>query len=127
MSWLSVLMALGYTLLGIDLVYLTNYMDAFVAFTISAVFAFGLLDVFTAKKRGAAHVLTGGLLSMIFTVYFVIEQFANSLETLINQNTWDLQEKEALLFVLLLGIGGIISFLISKKVFKSAKIANRGR
>ncbi len=126
MSWLAIFMASGYALLGMDLIADMNYMDAFVALTVSAVFAFGLLDVFSAKKRGAAHVLTGGLLSMIFTVYFVIEQIANGLETLISDNTWKLEEKSALLFAVLLGVGGVVSFFISKKTFESAKIKKRG-
>jgi hypothetical protein len=125
MNVLAVIMAGGYTLLGVDLVVNANYMDSFVAFTISAVFAFGLFDIFSAKKRGAAHVLTGGILSMIFSAYFVIEYFANDFDFLINNGKWTWSGTLDFLGVLILGIGGVISFYLSKKVFKSAKIGTR--
>ncbi len=126
MSSLAITMACGYALLGANLIANVNYMDAFVALTISAVFAFGLLDVFSAKKRGAAHVLTGGLLSMIFTVYFMIEQFANGFESVISNGVWKIEEKGSLLFSLFLGLGGVMAFFISKKTFRSVKIKKRG-
>ncbi len=125
MTVLSTIMAIGYALLGIDLVIHNDYMDAFVAFTVSAVFAFGLLDVFSGKKRRAAHTLTGGLLSMIFSTYFAIEYFSNGLESLISNGYWNFNETLDLISAIVLGIGGIISFYISKKVFKNAKIKTK--
>ena len=125
MNVLAVIMAGGYTLLGVGLIVNANYMDSFVAFTISAIFALGLLDIFSAKKRGAAHVLTGGIMSMIFSAYFVIEYFANDFDSLINDGKWTWNGILDLLGVLILGVGGVISFYFSKKAFKSAKIGTR--
>ncbi len=127
MSVVGVVMAFGYTLLGMNLIVNGNYMDAFVAFSVSAVFAFGLFDIFSAKKRGSAHVLTGGILSMIFTIYFVIEYFANDFDFLINNGKWTWSGTVDLVGAFVLGIGGVISFYLSKKVFENAKIASRRR
>ena len=122
MSALAVIMATGYSLLGINLIVNANYMDAFVAFTVSFVFAFGLLDIFSAQKRGAAHVLTGGILSMIFSAYFIIEYFANDFDFLIANGKWTWSGTISLIGIVILGIGGVFSYYISKKVFKNAKI-----
>ena len=127
MSALSVVMAIGYFLLGIVMVVGSNYMDAFVAFTISAIFAFGLLDIFSAKKRGTAHILTGGLVSTIFSVYYTIEYLSQGLEGLISSGKWDLTGTTAFIAVIILGAGGAFCFILSKKSFKSAKIESGRR
>jgi len=122
MNAITIIMSAGYTVLGINLLLSSDYMDSFVAFTVAAVFAFGLLDVFSAKKRGAAHVYTGGILSMIFSAYFVIEYFANDFDFLINNGKWTWSDIGSLIGAVILGIGGVISYYLSKKTFKSAKI-----
>ncbi len=127
MSALSVVMAIGYSLIGTAMVIGSNYMDAFVAFTISAIFAFGLLDIFSAKKRGTAHILTGGLVSVIFSVYYTIEYLSQGLEGLISNGKWVLIGTTTFIGIMILGAGGALCFILSKKRFKSAKIENGRR
>ncbi len=127
MSALSVVMAIGYSLIGTAMVIGSNYMDAFVAFTISAIFAFGLLDIFSAKKRGTAHILTGGLVSVIFSVYYAIEYLSQGLEELISNGKWNLVGTTTFIGIMILGVGGALCFILSKKSFKSAKIESGRR
>ena len=127
MSALSVVMAIGYSLLGFIMVVSSNYMDAFVAFTISSIFTFGLFDIFSAKKRGTAHILTGGLVSTIFSAYYTIEYISQGLEELISNGKWNFIGTTTFIGVIVLGIGGTFCFIISKKSFKSAKIESGRR
>lgn len=127
MSTLSVVMAIGYFLLGIAMVVGSNYMDAFVAFTISAIFIFGLLDIFSAKKRGTAHILTGGLVSAIFSVYYAIEYLSQGLEGLISSGKWNLDDTITFIVVVILGAGGVFCFVLSKKIFKKSAKIESGR
>jgi len=112
-------------LLGISMALHANYMDAFVAFTISFVFIFGLADIFSNKKRGMAHVLTGGLMGTIFAAYYTIEYTSSGFSSLISDGIWRSSGLIDFFGTIVLGVVSIVCLLISKKRFRNAKIRTR--
>lgn len=102
-----------------------NYMDAFVALTISFVFIFGLADIFSNKRRGMAHVLTGGLMGIIFAAYYAIEYVSSGFSSLISDGIWSSSCLINFLGTMILGVASIACLLMSKKRFKNAKIRTR--
>ncbi len=126
MAILSIAMTVGYVLLGTSMILGANYMDAFVAFSVSSVFIFGLTDIFSSKKRGMAHVLTGGLMGTIFTAYYAIEYISSGFNSLISSGFWSSSSLITFLGTIVLGVVSVVCLIISKKSFKSAKMKKGG-
>ncbi len=121
MRTVSIIAAAGYVLLGISLVVGQDYMDAFVVFTIALIFASGMPDVYSGKKSGFAHIVTGGLIGSIFTGYYVIEYFAAGFDALIMEGHFSTGAAWNLVGAVILGILSVGSFMASRKQFKAKR------
>lgn len=121
MRTMSLVMTAGYAILGISLIAGQGYMDAFVAFTIALIFASGIPDVYSGKKSGYAHVVTGGLIGSIFTGYYVIEYFATGFDALIMEGHFAAGPVWNIVGAVILGILSVVSFMISRKQFKAKR------
>lgn len=86
---LMILASAGYTILAIFMLISRDYMDAFVALTVTFIFIFGLYDTLNDKKSGTAHAITGSILGIIFETYYVIALFASTFDGLINNGTFE--------------------------------------
>jgi|YelNatPaOPRAMG01_1025707.scaffolds.fasta_scaffold38955_2 hypothetical protein len=118
---LMILASFGYAVLTIFMVLSRDYMDAFVALTITLIFIFGLFDVFNNKKSGIAHAMTGSIMGLIFGVYYVIALLAAAFDNLINNGTFEFKPFLNFFIAMVLFIFSLYLFFHLRVEFKNKK------
>ncbi len=121
MKLIAILMAVGYSIFGIFLALEKNYMDAFVTFTIAAIFFSGLSDISKMAKSGLAHIITGGIMGGIFGVYYTVEYLAGGFDHLINEGSFSFGFLWNVVGALSLATVAAFFAIHSRKNFKNSK------
>ncbi|MCL5033378.1 MAG: hypothetical protein M1542_09070 [Thermotogae bacterium] len=118
---LMILASFGYAVLAIFMVLSRDYMDAFVALTITLIFIFGLSDVFNNKKSGTAHAITGSIIGLIFEIYYVTALLAAAFDSLINNGAFEFKPLSNFFIATVLFIFNLYLFFHLKVEFKNKK------
>jgi hypothetical protein len=119
MGLMMIVVTIGYSALGLSMILSKDYMDGFVAFTVSAIFAFGIRDTFRRTKSGLAHIISGGVIGGIFGLFYSIEYFANVFDHLINDGNISFKPFDNLAGSIILALFIIIFAIYSKKHFET--------
>jgi len=107
--------------LAIFMVLSHDYMDAFVALTITLIFIFGLYDDLGKSKSGIAHAITGSIMGLIFDTYYVIALFAASFDGFINDGVFEFKFFSNLFIVLILFAFNLYLFFHLRVKFKNQR------